>query len=98
MAFSRYTRDSVGFDGRGLTLATALVRLRRAIKDGLIFPSRSIVVTQTDRLDTIAASVYGDGRYWWVLAVASDIGWGLQAPPGTIINILDLKEVERLVG
>jgi nucleoid-associated protein YgaU len=51
-----------------------------------------------ERLDTIAGVAYGDGRYWWVLAAASNIGWGLQVPPGTIIRIPDLSQVAALVA
>ena len=55
-----------------------------------------IVATGADRLDTLAGTIYGDARYWWVLAAASDIGWCLQIPPGTLINIIDLRLVEEI--
>lgn len=98
MAFSRYSRDDVSFVGTGLTIAQGVVALRRAIKSGLIRVQKQFVVTQADRLDTIAGQFYGDGRYWWVIAAASDIGWGMQVPPGTVITIVDLANVEQLVG
>jgi hypothetical protein len=98
MAFSRYARDDLGTTGLGLTVAEATRTLRRAIANGDIVPQRTLVITQADRLDTISGEVYGDGRYWWVLAAASEIGWGLQVPPGTLINVIDLATVERLVG
>ena len=41
---------------------------------------------------------YKDSRFWWVLAAASDIGWGLQVPPGTIINIPNINQVSIIVG
>jgi hypothetical protein len=41
---------------------------------------------------------YGDSRYWWVLAASSDIGWGLQIPPGTVIRIPDLTQVSNIIG
>lgn len=97
MAFSRYARDGLGVSGEGLTLARAVPFIRRAIKSGRIIPQLTLTTTQADRLDTIAGEVYGDGRYWWVLAAASDIGWGLQVPPGTIINVIDLQTVERFI-
>jgi nucleoid-associated protein YgaU len=40
-----------------------------------------------ERLDTIAADMYGDGSYWWVIAAATGIGWCLQVPPGTTLRI-----------
>jgi len=97
MAFSRYARDGLGVSGEGLTLTRAAPFIRRAIKSGRITPQLTLTTTQADRLDTIAGEVYGDARYWWVLAAASDIGWGLQVPPGTIINVIDLQTVERFI-
>ena len=94
MAFSRYSRDDTGISEQGLSIAQAAISLRRAIRTGLIVPNR----TQADRLDTLSGEIYGDARYWWVLAVASNIGWGLQVPPGTVIFVIDLSTVERLVS
>lgn len=98
MAFSRYTRDTLRFDNKGLRSSRAVFAVRNAIRTGIIPINRVITVTQADRLDTIAGEVYGDARYWWVLAAASDVGWSLQVPPDTVIRIPDLRAVERLVG
>jgi hypothetical protein len=98
MAFSRYQRDEPQLDGKALSIPLAVVALRAAIKDGRVRITQSTVTTQSDRLDNMAAAFYGDGRYWWILAAASSVGWGLQVPPGILINIPDLKDVERLVG
>lgn len=98
MAFSRYSRDDVGIGGQGLTVAQASISLRQAIRSGFIIPTKTLTITQADRLDTLAGELYGDARYWWVLAAASNIGWGLQVPPGTVIFVVDLASVERLVG
>lgn len=97
MAFSRYARSPrLNFGAQhGTALATQVIR--SAIKDGSL-NYKSIILRGAERLDTIAGSEYGDGRYWWVLAAASDIGWGLQLPTGTIINIPDLGAVMKLVG
>ena len=98
MAFSRYSRDDTGISEQGLSIAQAAISLRRAIRTGLIVPNRMLTMTQADRLDTLSGEIYGDARYWWVLAVASNIGWGLQVPPGTVIFVIDLSTVERLVS
>jgi nucleoid-associated protein YgaU len=98
MAFSRYTRDNLTSDAAGLEKAGAISALRSAIKNNQIGILQRLVVTQSDRLDTLAGAFYGDGRYWWVLAAASNIGWGLQVPPGTIVLVPDLKDVERLIA
>ena len=72
--------------------------LRSGINSGSIPIVKKITATGQDRLDSLAGSVYGDAKYWWVLAVASGIGWGLQIPPGTIINIIRLSDIETLMG
>jgi nucleoid-associated protein YgaU len=56
-----------------------------------------MVLKGFERLDTIAGKVYGDATLWWVLAAASGIGWGLQVPPDTIVNIPNIKQVEQLI-
>jgi nucleoid-associated protein YgaU len=63
--------------------------------DGTLSYSQTIT-TGAQRLDTIAGREYGDGRYWWIIAAASNIGWGLQVPPGTIIKIPQLDAVNQL--
>ena len=97
MSLTRYSQDS-RYGGGRLGTAKATVKLRNFIKAGLITPIRTVTLSGAERLDTLAGSIYGDGRHWWVLAAASGIGWGMQVPPGTLINVLDLRDVERLVG
>lgn len=97
MAFSRYRRD-VKISGSQLGTASSARLLRALIKSGDLSIKSQIIANGDDRLDSLAGSIYGDAKYWWILAAASSIGWNLQVPPGTIINIVDLKEVERLVG
>ena len=56
------------------------------------------VLESGERLDTLAGQYYKDSSYWWVLAAASGIGWGLQLPPGTIIRIpINISEVVGLL-
>jgi len=97
MAFSRYAKTpKLGFGTQfGTSVGTA--RIRAAIKSGVL-PVDEIIVRGAERLDTLAGVIYGDARYWWVLAAASDIGWGLQVPPGTIIKIPQLEAIAALVG
>ena len=98
MAFSRYKKDRANVDGKGLNTASAVRAIREAVKLGRVAVTKTFTTTQADRLDSLSGVLYGDGRYWWVLSAGSNIGWGLQVPPGTIINVLDLRDVERIVG
>lgn len=98
MPFSRYSRTPIISVGKQLGTSRSIEVIRSAIASGDIKITNQMVLRGDERLDTIAGEVYGDARYWWVLAAASDIGWGLQCPPGTIINILDLSDVAALIG
>lgn len=95
---SRYDSDSKISFGKQLGTNYAVARIRAGIKEGRIPVLKTITLTGYDRLDTIAGSVYGDGRLWWVLAASSDIGWAPQVPPGTLINIVDLKSAIEVAG
>jgi hypothetical protein len=96
MAFSRYARSPRLNFGAQFGTSVAIQTIRTAILDGRL-QVKTIIIRGAERLDTIAGTVYGDSRYWWILAAASDIGWGLQVPPGTIIKVPDLSDVSKLV-
>ena len=98
MAFSRYSRDDMQSSGNALRTTASIATIRRGIRFGIIPAGRSIITTQGDRLDTLSGEYYGDASYWWVLAAASNIGWAIQVPPGTVIIIPDLKYIERILG
>ena len=72
-----------------------------AIRDNVIAGNirvQKLISTQNDRLDIIAGKFYGDGRLWWLIASASEIGWMCQVPPGTIIKIPNLEDVAQFIG
>jgi hypothetical protein len=97
MAFSRYDDDDLVENGRLLATNTTIVRIRDAIRTGAVKTTTS-VLSENQRLDIIAGNVYGDGRLWWIIAMASGIGWWLQAPAGTRLVIpTDLTEIEDLL-
>lgn len=97
MAISRYARTSrLGFATQ-FGSSKSIIAIRSAIKAGSL-PVDEILIRGSERLDTLAGSIYGDADYWWILAAASDIGWGLQVPPGTIIKIPKLESVITLIG
>jgi hypothetical protein len=86
MAISRYSfvkkiRSRKYF---GTSLASTIIF--NAVEAGDI-PYSVIELAEKQRLDHVAGSVYGDSSYWWIVAAASGIGWGLQVPPGTILRI-----------
>jgi len=97
MALSRYQNDSSIRGGKLLRSATAVMRIREAVKLGQV-RLRPIIVKERQRLDKIAGDLYGDGRLWWVIAATSDIGWPLQVPPGTRLNVpADLSQIMGLI-
>ena len=95
MPIQRYT--SVIALGTRFGTSRSHVTIRQAIVDGIL-SHKPMVLKGFERLDTIAGKFYGDSSLWWVIAAASNIGWGLQVPPGTIINIPDLTQVQSLLG
>lgn len=96
MATSRYQNDDQISFGNQLATPKLVYALREGVRDGSIPVVRQIVMTGSDRLDTLAGVIYEDAKYWWVLAAASNIGWGLQAPPGTVLNIVRLSDISGL--
>jgi len=93
----RYSGDGFVRGGKLLGTNQAIVRLRDGIDTGRVKVTTT-VLRGFQRLDILAQNQYGDGRLWWVIATASDIGWWLQAPPGTRLVIpLDINEVEAVL-
>lgn len=92
----RYTNTPVIRGGRSRGSSESVNTIRQAIRDGEIrFSER--VLQESQRLDVLAGIVYDDSTLWWVLAAASNIGWGLQVPPGTLIRVPVLEDVSRLI-
>lgn len=98
MAISRYSADMRIDAGTMLGTSLTVNTLRQSIKSGAIVPLRTIRTSGFERLDTLAGEIYGDSRYWWILAAGSDIGWGLQVPPGTVINVISMEDVNGVVS
>ena len=97
MPFSRYTRTQILAYGQQYGTGRAQATIRAAIAQGLI-NTTTFTLRGAERLDTMAGVLYGDARYWWVLAAASNVGWGMQVPPGTIITVPNLAQVQALVA
>ena len=97
MTLRRYNRTrTFGLNFRYGT-SFAIPAIRENIQNGNIRVTE-LVLQERERLDILAGQNYGDGRLWWIIAAASDIGWGMQPPPGTRILIPNLEDVSRYVG
>lgn len=97
MPKSRYSNTPVLGVGERYGTSVAISRIRDAINLGLL-PYDITLLKGSQRLDVLAGEIYGESRYWWILAAASDIGWGLQVPPGTVIKIPVLEKALKIVG
>lgn len=86
MSIGRYSFVKKIRNGKyyGTAYTTALIF--NAIEKGQI-DYITVELKEKQRLDHIAGSVYQNSEYWWIIAAASGIGWGLQVPPGTILRI-----------
>jgi len=94
----RYSRlRKIGNETRFET-SYVLPIIRDNIANGNIRVVGRTLLQERQRLDTLAGQLWGDGSLWWVLAAASNIGWGLQVPPGTIIIIPDMGDIVRYIG
>ena len=93
----RYSRQiPIGFGTRfGTSYLIPLIR--ENIKNGNI-RFEEYVMQGSERLDTIAGQFYLDSTLWWLIAASSDIGWGLQVPPGTQLKIPNIDDVSRFIG
>jgi hypothetical protein len=96
MAISRYSNAPVLAFGQQLGTSYAISNIRQAIADGNL-KYKTIILRGRERLDTIAGEQYNDAKYWWIIAAASNIGWGLQVPPGTVLKIPELNSALMFV-
>ena len=76
MSVSRYDRDPLIFGGRSFGSAQSVVIIRDAVRRGQLSLKEKIM-SESERLDVIAGQQYQDASLWWVIAAASNIGWGL---------------------
>lgn len=97
MAFSRYSRTQILGLGQRYGTSFYIPVIRTNIKNGNI-RFEEAVIDEAERLDALAGQIYGDGRLWWILAAASDIGWMPQVPPGTRLRIPKLEDVAKFTS
>lgn len=97
MTINRYARTPIIIYNRKYGTSQAIPAIRDNIENGNISTTKYIT-KENERLDILAGKYYGDGRLWWIIAAASGIGWGLQMPPGTILKIPSINDVQKYVG
>ena len=86
MAISRYSFVNKVREKKfyGTSFASAIIF--NAVERGEIIAT-TVELKSHQRLDQLAGRAYGSSSYWWIIAAASGIGWGLQVPAGTVIRI-----------
>ena len=86
---SRYTEKMVRTPaGRGLGTAQKMSAIRRGIRNSTIAYT-TVILKEGERIDHVAHRHYGNAALWWVIAAASNIGWAMQVPPGTVLKVPD---------
>ena len=97
MGIGRYTFTNRFNRGEGISNPRSSSKIFRAVESGQI----SVTFARlggAQRLDSIAYEKYGDPSYWWIIAAASGIGYGLQASAGAYLRIPNnLADVFRIV-
>ena len=92
----RYTASNTIKGGLARGTTPTVHNIREAVSSKRIRYSER-VLQEDQRLDILAGIEYGDSSLWWVIAAASNIGWGLQVPPGTLIRVPDLRDVDKVI-
>jgi hypothetical protein len=92
----RYADAPLMSGGTRYGSSETVYNIRNAISSGAL-RCREQVMTETQRLDVLAGIEYGDSSLWWIIAAASNIGWGMQIPPGNLIRIPRLEDVGKFI-
>lgn len=82
-------------DGKSISNSNAVNIIQQGIRQGEI-DVEIVSLAGNQRLDVLSGQFYGTSEFWWIIAAASGIGWGLQVPPGTLIKIP--KNIEKVLS
>lgn len=93
----RYSYTPLFKFGSSLATSETIYNIRAAVQ-GNVIPYQETTTLGLTRLDHLAGYHYGDPTLWWVIAAASNIGWGLQVPPGTLVRIPDQTSISSLLA
>ncbi len=91
---SRYSYTPI-VEGKSLTNSDCVRIIQEGIKIGEIDVDVFSLAGE-QRLDVLSGQFYGTSEFWWVIAAASGIGWGLQVPPGTLLRVP--KDISRVLA
>jgi hypothetical protein len=70
------------WDGKRVYITTTYPIIEPQASDAII------ISNETDYLDTLAYTYYGDPTLWWVIALANNLGKGrMSVPPGLQLRI-----------
>jgi len=97
MATSRYLLTPKINFGFQYGTSDTVSKIRTAISNNLI-SCNVIFLQEVIRLDVLAGQYYGDGKYYWIIAAASNIGFAPQVPPNTRIVIPNLQQTLQYLG
>ena len=86
MSASRYENTTIFLNERSYATQTDYLDIKHAIENGSI-ATFDYVVKPLDRLDILANRFYQEAKYWWIIAIANNIGWAMQIAAGTTILI-----------
>ncbi len=86
MSFSRYSLSGKIKKGSGIATSTSMSKIFNACESNNL-RYEIYIIEEAQRLDQLAGLAYNSSSYWWIIAAASGIGWGLQVPPGTVLRI-----------
>ncbi len=98
MPISRYSLSARVRQSKGLSTSTNMSKIKTACDTGVL-KYEVYVIQEGQRIDQLAGLAYQSSSYWWIIAAASGIGWGMQVPPGTVLKIpVNLTDVLGLLS
>jgi chitinase len=97
MTLRRYTRTPVIIAGKKFGTSNLIPIVRENLNNGNV-SFVTYVTKENERLDIIAGQYYNDGKLWWLIAAASEIGWGMQVPSNTILKLPKLEEISKYIN
>lgn len=83
------------YEGKSILNSNCVNIIQRGMRQGEISYD-VFTLTGHQRLDVLSGQFYGTSEFWWVIAAASGIGWGMQVPAGTLLKIP--RDINSILG